>query len=337
MKPKALFYLFILLGFHSLNAQIILWPTKNQSFFKGLQPEEFLQVTESGKAGSGGFGCVRNEGKRFHEGLDIKATKRDKKREALDNIIAVLPGEIVHVNSIAGNSSYGRYIVIEHKNLKPSIYTLYAHLKSIDSQIKIGQKVQAGEKIGIMGRSAMGYHIPKQRAHLHFEMGLMISNKFQRWYDDKKFENPNKHGRWNGMNLSGFDPLDFYKKTQNGHMQGIKQYLQALPIACKVRVLNRKVPDFLKRYPTLLSESINPKDLVGWDIDFTWFGLPVKWKPLKENQLNNEKQGDVILLAYNEALIKENPGKQLLVLKEGKPAKFSKTLKNTLNLLFKYL
>jgi len=58
--------------------------------------------------------------------------------------------------------SYGLYVIIDHGN---GLTTLYAHLSDID--VKVGDKVSQGEKIGEGGRT--GYATGN---HLHFEMRL---------------------------------------------------------------------------------------------------------------------------------------------------------------------
>ena len=47
--------------------------------------------------------------------------------------------------------------------------------------------------------------IPRDRAHLHYEIGFMMTQAFQPWYTWRKFGSPNEHGVWNGMNLMGID------------------------------------------------------------------------------------------------------------------------------------
>lgn len=59
-------------------------------------------------------------------------------------------------------SDYGNMIVIDHGD---GVYTRYAHLQSF-AELKTGDKVNAGEEIGIMGNTA-GYRVPR---HLHFEV-----------------------------------------------------------------------------------------------------------------------------------------------------------------------
>ena len=59
-------------------------------------------------------------------------------------------------------SDYGNMIVIDHGS---GVYTRYAHLESF-GDVKTGDKVTAGEQIGIMGNTA-GYTVPR---HLHYEI-----------------------------------------------------------------------------------------------------------------------------------------------------------------------
>lgn len=277
------------------------WPTPNRAFFEKRSFEAYVQPTASGKIESGLFGCVRNGGRVFHEGIDLKAVYRDKSGEALDRIVAAMPGRIVYVNHEQGNSSYGRYIVIEHDTLRPAVYTLYAHLKTIDKTLTVGKWVGAGASLGVMGRSAAGYSIPKSRAHLHFEIGLRLSDHFQKWYDKQSFRTENHHGIWNGINLAGLDPYDFFQTLQSPQPPSLSMYIKSLlPTAFTLQVTTSQMPDFVIRYPELL-EGLLPDSVpvTGWEIDFTTHGFPKQWKPLT---LPKRKAGVVSLLYYDEQL-----------------------------------
>ncbi|MGJ3243942.1 MAG: M23 family metallopeptidase, partial [Opitutales bacterium] len=109
--------LMLLLGTGVLRAaglENLVWPTPNPAFMRGEPIEAFVQPTVSGDPESGLFGCVRNDGSRFHEGLDLFPLYRDGRGEARDPVYAILPGRIVHINTSAGLSSYGRYVVVMH-------------------------------------------------------------------------------------------------------------------------------------------------------------------------------------------------------------------------------
>ncbi len=59
-------------------------------------------------------------------------------------------------------SSYGNYIKIKHKD---NMYTLYAHLKYDSIPYNVGDNVEKGSKIGLMGNTGKS-----NGNHLHFEI-----------------------------------------------------------------------------------------------------------------------------------------------------------------------
>jgi len=255
------------------------WPTENPpSDFLPL--EDLLQATESGDPASGGFGCVRNDGDRFHEAVDLRSFEKDQRGEALDAILAAFDGEISYVNPEAGKSSFGRYIVIEHFEDGLHYYSLYAHLSRIQPGISTGVAVHAGQRIGTMGRSAT-YVIPRERAHLHFEVCLQLSNDFQDWYDWKDFDSKNDHGNWNGMNLVGLDSqalLNYF--NEHAESGSVIDFLIQQPVAFSVMVSTTRIPYLLERSPSLLMGNWPQHRVAGWRIEFTGYGIPVSWSPL---------------------------------------------------------
>ena len=109
----------------------------------------------------------------------------------------------------------------------------------------------------------------------------MVTRDFQSWYDWKKFRSPNEHGIWNGMNLMGFDPLDFLDKLRARRVNDFQDYFAQMQPAVRVRIAIGMVPDFVARYPSLLTKPLPPTGLVaGWEITCNWTGLPFAWTPL---------------------------------------------------------
>ncbi|MES1168038.1 MAG: M23 family peptidase, partial [Oleiharenicola lentus] len=104
----------------------ISWPTPNPAWEKGRGYESWVQPTVSGDPQSGLFGSVRSNGAQFHEGLDIKPISRDARGEPRDQVTAAMDGVVRNISARAGESSYGRYIVLEHPGAVPAVYTLYA-------------------------------------------------------------------------------------------------------------------------------------------------------------------------------------------------------------------
>ena len=311
----------------------LVWPTPNPAFAQGLAPEAFVQPTVSGRIESALFGCVRNGGSRFHEGLDLKALKRDRRGEAMDAIYAILPGRVAFVNAVAGRSSYGRYIVVVHEGETPAFHSLYAHLATIAPGVETGCRVEAGSILGRMGRSA-SYSIPPTRAHLHLELGLRLSNDFQTWYDRQEFGSENHFGNWNGMNLVGVDPLAFYRAMRQGSVASFADFLARLPTAARVRVYASDIPAFVHDYKALLTRGVGADQaVVAWDIAFTRFGLPVAWTPRFSDEGLTGRPGDVRLLAYNKSLVEGQTCRRVVDLRANGPSISNHTL-TTLQKLF---
>ena len=266
------------------SAAVLSWPVPHPGFVQGEAPETYLQATQSGRWESALFGCVRNDGHRFHEGLDLAPIERSANREARDAIFAAFDGRVAYVNPVAGNSGYGRYVVLVHDDLSPAVYTLYSHLARIAPEVAEGQRVRSGQRLGTMGRSAR-YHIPRSRAHLHFELGLRLTDKFAPWYARQGFGTENDHGRYNGMNLVGFDPLAFFRSQPPGTTPDLAAVWRELPVGLVLEVRLATVPDFARRYPSLVTRRIDRNTLAGWRLRVTPWGLPLYLTPLGEDEV----------------------------------------------------
>jgi peptidoglycan LD-endopeptidase LytH len=293
------------------------WPTPNTAFFEGKPIEAYVQATASGEPTSGMFGCTRSGGLQFHEGVDLKPIKRDSHGEPTDEIFATMAGVIRHISARAGDSNYGRYIVIEHPDAQPCVYSLYAHLSAIAPGLKEGDSVTAGQRIATMGHSSSGA-IPKERAHLHFEIGLWATRQFQSWYSWKKFGSSNEHGLFNGMNLMGIDPVDFFKQFRAHSVDGFSAYFAQLPAVAYVRVATSLTPDFIQRYPQLLSEEVPLTGVAGWEVKVNCTGLPFSWKPLKSKELLGFRPNEVRVSNVDAEALRHFRGKSIAVVSRGK-------------------
>ncbi|MGZ5025267.1 MAG: murein hydrolase activator EnvC family protein, partial [Chthoniobacterales bacterium] len=186
-------------------------PTENDALFRGGGPEFYQYITRDFKGEKstpwegGQYGFVRNPVEtgsglvytRFHEGIDIKPMHRDANGEPLDEVRAIADGTVVYVNTVAGYSNYGRYIVVEHRFDGASYYSLYGHLST--ALVRLGAKVNRGDALGIMGYTGEG--LDRERAHVHLELNLMFNRRFESWYDHFVKNDPNHHGIYNGINL----------------------------------------------------------------------------------------------------------------------------------------
>ena len=256
------------------------WPTPNKAFVQTGSLESVAQPTESGLLESASFGCVRNDGRRFHEGLDLKPIARDQRGESIDPVYAFDAGVVRYVSRRAELSSYGSYVVIEHPQIAPGFVTLYAHLRSVPESIAPGVAVRGGQKIAIMGRSAGGYRIPQERAHLHFEAGLWLGGDFQKWYDKQGFDSKNDHGTYNGMNIVGLDVWRLVEALRRGEVGDAWGFALSETAAVEAVVRSAKIPELLRVNPHLMENAILPPDLAGWRIELSWYGLPLRFTAL---------------------------------------------------------
>ncbi|MFZ4777112.1 MAG: M23 family metallopeptidase [Terrimicrobiaceae bacterium] len=261
------------------------FPTRNRTLLED-RPEAFYMYVDRDFEGvktqvweGGQFGFVRGplrtpEGVAYmtlHEGVDIQPLLRDPAGNPLDEVLASAPGRVVHVSKEAGGSNYGRYIVLEHRIEGSPVYTLYAHLAS--TAVEEGQEVRQGGILGRMGFTGAG--IDRQRAHLHFEIALLLSENFETWYGSRFAGNPNKHGIFNGMNLAGADPSGILLASARDRNFQLSKYFPSLEPVFKITLPNS--PDFslLRNYPWLVppGEIANPP---AWTVSFTGTGFPIR-------------------------------------------------------------
>jgi len=316
---------------HSADPGLV-WPTPNDAFWKREGLEAFIQPTPGNTVSSGLFGGVRNNGYRFHEGLDMKSVQRDRRNRVIDQVTAALPGTVAYINKIGGNSSYGRYVVLEHEYGGLNFYTLYAHLNSIQYGLAIGQTLPAGGKIGIMGRSAT-YNIPDYQTHLHFEIGLRLTNNFQSWYDWVKLGGPNYHGMYNGANLLATDPLPIFVASRDSKFTSYKAVLAAIPRAFSLRIYTPKVPELVRRSPALLTKPVPAEGVVAWDVEFSWYAMPLSFTPRTAGEVPARKVGEIRVLGYSKPLIEANKSRSTLIF-EGNTIRYGKYLLQVIQLVF---
>ena len=117
-----------------------------------VRPTELNYVTTPyGKPGSWAAG--------YHTGIDYRAYEGTP-------IYATRGGKIVH-SGYGGTygAAYGNYVVLQTRYRLRRRQVLYAHLSK--TSVKVGQKVKAGDKIGLSGETGNAFG-----AHLHYEERL---------------------------------------------------------------------------------------------------------------------------------------------------------------------
>ena len=282
---------------------VFVLPTPNRSLFDHTEEgnQSFFAPTTSGIWQSGRYGCTRTSGWQFHEGIDILHTQRDRRGEPTDPIYAAADGIICYVNDNSGLSNYGRYLILGHKIEGIEIYTLYAHLNQIEPGVVLGRKVLAGATLGRMGRSSNAAGIAKYRAHLHFEIAMVINEHFDHWFAQRKPGQTNDHGPWNGRNLIGLDPEDIYKEQSKlGSQFSLLKYIQEQETYFTVLTTAGDFP-WIKRYSALMQTSDTNTDQ-AYEISFNAYGLPTRYRCV-ELPAESPSQGWK-LIQVNEAIHK---------------------------------
>lgn len=263
-------------------------PTDNDALFHGGGPE-FYQYIERDFKGvkstpweGGQYGFVRDPAEtaaglvytRFHEGVDIKPLQRDERGEPLDPVRAIAAGVVVHTNPVPRFSNYGKYVVVEHRWDSCKYYSLYGHLSSI--QVHPGQRVEQRDQLGVMGYTGEGLN--QTRAHLHFELNLMLSRQFESWHDSLFKTDPNHNGLYNGLNLAGIDVARLYLALRERPSLTIPDFLSEEETLYRVLLPDSGRFDLLKFYPWMVSQKGAGKP-GSWEISFNRAGVPLKIEP----------------------------------------------------------
>jgi murein DD-endopeptidase MepM/ murein hydrolase activator NlpD len=266
-------------------------PTDNDALFRG-GGAAFYQYIERDYKGQkstpwegGQYGFVRDPVEtgsgivyaRFHEGIDIRCLHRDEHGEPLDEVRAIGPGKVVHANFVPAYSNYGKYIVIEHRWDGSPYYSLYGHLSAID--VRVGQSVQRGEHLGIMGYTGAGLN--QARAHLHLELNLILSHHFEGWYDQLYKREPNRHGIYNGINLNGIDIARLYLELRKNPTLTIPEFLDQEETFYKVTVPRSRHFELPKNYPWMMKGDANKK-IASWEVSFARSDVPLKIEPTEK-------------------------------------------------------
>lgn len=306
----------LLLGFVAgTHAQPFYFPTANHALFEAAGDEGFLVGTPGRTWMSGAFGCVRTGGWQVHEGLDIRSIEQDASGEPTDLILATADGAVAYINRKQALSNYGIYIVLEHQIDGIQIYSLYAHLSQVAEGLAAGQTVRAGQAIGIMGRTAnTRSRISKERAHVHFELALMLNERFPSWYKKRFPTQRDDHGLWNGQNLVGLDPRQIMMTQQlHGERFSLAHVIRSQPELMRV-VVRETDFSWLRRYPQLIRR--NPRaeaeGVAGYEIIFNFNGVAFQLIPRAESELSGSAK--VKLLSVNEDEYRLRPGRKLVTL-----------------------
>lgn len=293
------------------------FPTANHALYTPGGELKFFAPTAPDKPWtSGSFGCVRDNGTRMHEGLDIRHLQTDKHGEPTDPVMATADGTVVYFNKKSALSNYGNYIVIRHVVEGLEIYSLYGHLSAIRSDLKIGEQVKAGEIIATMGRTSNAETILKERAHVHFELNVLVNDNFVAWFKKNSPGERDDHGEWNGQNLNGLDVREILLDEHKGNFS-LLNFLRGQTELCRVLVRATNFP-YLKRYPQLvLKNPVAEKEgVAGYEIALNYNGVAFALMPRAASEIKSRSKFQ--LLSVNEAEEAANHCRRLVVKRSGR-------------------
>ncbi len=306
--------LLILVHAVATSAQLFQLPTANRAIYEPDGGERFFVGTVGKPWSSGTFGCVRSDGWQIHEGLDIKCVQRDRSGEPTDPVMASADGTVAYISARPALSNYGKYIILKHRIEGIELYTLYAHLSGIRSALGVGQTVKAGEIIATMGRTSnTRQRITKDRAHVHFEIILLVNDRFAEWFQKTSPGERNDHGDWNGQNLLGLDPrLVLLAQRERGASFSLLQFIRTQPELCRLVVRDTHFP-WLNRYRPLIRRNpvADREGTAGYEIGLNYMGVPYQLIPRAASELRSQSR--VQLLSVNEAEQQKHPCRKLVV------------------------
>lgn len=296
--------------------QSLVSPVAGVDLVRG-EPAGIFQPTASGRIESALYGSTRTAalGKSFvasfHEGIDIASTARDARGLPADNVLAAADGTVRYVNASAGNSNYGIYVVLTHQDPLGECYTLYSHMARVESGIKPGREVKAGDILGRMGNTP-SHIVPVSRAHLHFEVGLIQNIRFREWF--LRVHKKPDHGMWHGWNLAGIDPVAVYRAAASDSAFTIACHIGSIATAFEVVAAAKKAPGYFGRYPSLWKgEAYAGAALV---LSVSEGGVVLSGRNADDAELDALGKGKSAVLSVDEKALGRN-GRRLILRRDG--------------------
>ena len=133
------------------------------------------------------FGCSRDDGAKWHGGIDLKADVGTKFK-------AIYSGRVTDIRNLSEThpdykKGVGNFIIVRSTNFSIK----YCHLKKID--VQKGDTVAAGDILGETGKSGNAFNVPFK--HLHLEVStdhFLTANNYvdpEKYLNKKYGANPN--------------------------------------------------------------------------------------------------------------------------------------------------
>jgi len=133
--------------------------------------------------------------------------------------------------------------------------------------------------------------ITKDRAHLHFELVLMLNPRYVPWHKKHYQVERVEHGKFNGRNLLGMDPARILlAQDQQGQYFRLLQAIKHETELCRVRMRTPNL-QWARRFPSLIRP--NPKadmeGTAGFELALNFNGIPFEITPLPPSEFTSDE------------------------------------------------
>src|SRR5690606_16092427 len=118
------------------------------------------------------------------------------------------------------------------------------HLSTL--AVRAGDSVRTGEPLGRLGWTGRGTAL--HRAHVHFEVGLLLNEHFQRWFD-AYYRSRNAHGLYFGKNIAGVNPAALYRALRYDPTLSFSEFVRGQHVAYQLAIPGTYPLNILERYP----------------------------------------------------------------------------------------
>jgi hypothetical protein len=154
--------------------------------------------------------------------------------------------------------------------------------------------------------------ISRERAHVHFEIDLVVNERFPDWYRKTLPTQRNDHGMWNGQNLIGLDPrLILLEQRKLGEKFSLADFIRRESELCRVFVRTASLA-WARRFPMLVKPNpiAQKEGIAGYDLSLNFNGLPVELIPRAASEVKTKSK--FLLLSVNATEQAQHPCRKLV-------------------------
>ena len=170
-----------------------------------------------------------------------------------------------------------------------------------------------------MGRTSnTSSGIPRERAHVHFEIGFQINERFPQWYAKYRKGLRNDHGAWNGQNMIGLDPAALFRdQARLGNKFSIRDHIRSKPELLRVFIRTSRLSLAERSGPLVLKNPRAESEGVhGYEIALSAFGVPLEIIPRSQSEYPVTQR--MTLLRVNDSVARTEDCRKLVRARSGK-------------------